>query len=135
MCIRDRDKSGKTILAKGKAITKPRLAMIQDLPKGSMIQVRPFVPSGEGEVIYLSADQEERYRVAQANSKLDQLNQFVDDKVEVREGENYIEEPPDTVDLMDVSPMQIVSISAALIPFLEHDDANRALMGLSLIHI
>ena len=123
------DKSGKTILAKGKAITKPRLAMIQDLPRGAMIQVRPFVPSGEGEVIYLSADQEERYRVAQANSKLDQLNQFVDDKVEVREGENYIEEPPDTVDLMDVSPMQIVSISAALIPFLEHDDANRALMG------
>lgn len=123
------DKEGKTIVAKGKAITKPRLVMIQALPKGSMIQVKPFVPSGEDEVIYLSADQEERYRVAQANSKLDKLNQFVDDKVEVREGENYIEEPPDTVDLMDVSPMQIVSISAALIPFLEHDDANRALMG------
>ena len=123
------DKEGKTIVAKGKAITKPRLVMIHALPKGSMIQVKPFVPSGEDEVIYLSADQEERYRVAQANSKLDKLNQFVDDKVEVREGENYIEEPPDTVDLMDVSPMQIVSISAALIPFLEHDDANRALMG------
>ena len=123
------DKSGKTIVGKGKAITKGRLPMIEALPRGTVIQVKPFVPEGEGEVVYLSADQEERYRVAQANSELDYLNQFVREKVEMREGENYIEEPPDTVDLMDVSPMQIVSISAALIPFLEHDDANRALMG------
>ncbi|MFQ6030381.1 MAG: DNA-directed RNA polymerase subunit beta, partial [Dehalococcoidia bacterium] len=78
---------------------------------------------------YLSADQEENFRVAQANSVLDELNQFVADRVEVREGENYIQESPETVDLMDVSPMQIMSVSAALIPFLEHDDANRALMG------
>ena len=84
---------------------------------------------GEKPMIYLSADQEETYRVAQANSELDYLNQFTQDRVELRLGENYIQESPESVDFMDVSPMQIMSVSAALIPFLEHDDANRALMG------
>ena len=78
----------------------------------------------------MSADQEEIYRVAQANSVLDNLNQFVDDRVEIRVGETYTEAAPDAVDLIDVSPMQIMSVSAALIPFLEHDDANRALHGI-----
>ncbi|MFQ6029475.1 MAG: DNA-directed RNA polymerase subunit beta, partial [Dehalococcoidia bacterium] len=123
------DENGKTLVAKGRAISKPRAAAINKLPKGTVINVRPFVAAGEENVLYLSADQEENYRVAQANSVLDALGQFVDDRVEVRIGENYVEESPDTVELMDVSPMQIMSISAALIPFLEHDDANRALMG------
>ncbi len=123
------DESGKTIVAKGKRIPKNRVARINQLPEGTTIQVRPFVAGGENDVLYLSADQEENYHVAQANSLLDELNQFVNDRVEVRVGENYIEESPDVVDMMDVSPMQIMSISAALIPFLEHDDANRALMG------
>ena len=61
--------------------------------------------------------------------ELDEKNQFVRDRVEVRIGEKYSEESPDVVDYMDVSPMQITSVSASLIPFLEHDDANRALMG------
>ena len=60
---------------------------------------------------------------------MDEKNQFVQEKVEVRIGENYAEEPSDTVDFMDVSSMQITSVSASLIPFLENDDANRALMG------
>ena len=123
------DEDGKTIVAKGKRIPKNRVSTINKLPAGTMIQVRPFVASAESDVIYLSADQEEIYHVAQANSVLDDLNQFARDRVEVRVGENYMEETPDVVDLMDVSPMQIMSISAALIPFLEHDDANRALMG------
>jgi DNA-directed RNA polymerase subunit beta len=123
------NESGKVIVRKGDKISKNKLAEIQKLPEGTIIPVRPFVASGEDQVLYLSADQEENYRVAQANSVLDELNQFVRDRVEVRIGENYTEELPDTVELMDVSPMQIMSISAALIPFLEHDDANRALMG------
>ena len=123
------DEDGKTIVAKGKRIPKNRVSTINDLPAGTMIQVRPFVASAESDVIYLSADQEENFHVAQANSVLDELNQFALDRVEVRVGENYMEETPEMVDLMDVSPMQIMSISAALIPFLEHDDANRALMG------
>jgi DNA-directed RNA polymerase subunit beta len=123
------DEDGKTIVARGKSIPKGRVAAINKLPEGTLIQVRPFVATGDQDVLYLSADQEETFRVAQANSLLDGLNQFVSDRVEVRVGDNYIEDTPDVVDLMDVSPMQIMSISAALIPFLEHDDANRALMG------
>ncbi len=123
------DTEGKTIVALGKPIPKSRVSTIKKLPEGAVIQVKPFVAGGEENVLYLSADQEETYRVAQANSVLDHLNQFVADRVEVRVGDDYREESPDVVELMDVSPMQIMSISAALIPFLEHDDANRALMG------
>ena len=123
------DDSGQVVVAKGRHISKAKAAQINQLPEDTVIQVRPYVVSGEDQVVYLSADQEETYRVAQANSVLDDLNQFVEDRVEVREGENYIQESPDKVELMDVSPMQIMSVSAALIPFLEHDDANRALMG------
>jgi DNA-directed RNA polymerase subunit beta len=121
--------NGTVIVPSGRRISKAKAIQINELPDEQMIQVKPFVLGGDAEVIYLSADQDETFRVAQANSALDDLNQFVDDRVEVREGENYIQESPDTVELMDVSPMQIMSVSAALIPFLEHDDANRALMG------
>jgi len=123
------DETGRVIAARGHAIGKRQLPALQRLPEGTMIPVRPFVASGESDILYLSADQEEKYRIAQANSLLDDLHQFVEDRVEVRIGETYTQESPETVDLMDVSPMQIVSVSAALIPFLEHDDANRALMG------
>ena len=123
------DELGKTIVGKGKVISKQKLATIRKLPAGTSLEVRPFVASSEEDVFYLSADQEEVQRVAQANSRLDPLNQFIDDRVEVRIGETYTEAHPDAVDLIDVSPMQIMSVSAALIPFLEHDDANRALMG------
>ena len=124
-----RTESGAAIITRGKAIPPNRMAALRDLPANTQIPVKAFVASGDDAVVYLSADQEENYRVAQANSVLDELNQFVQDRVEMRVGENYIQEPSDTVDLMDVSPMQIMSVSAALIPFLEHDDANRALMG------
>ena len=123
------DAAGKTIVAKGMVIRRNKLAAISQLPEGTIIHVRPFVASGEEDVVYLSADQEETYRIAQANSLLDDRNQFIQDRVEARVGENYTQESPEVIDLMDVSPMQIMSISAALIPFLEHDDANRALMG------
>ena len=72
---------------------------------------------------------EEQYKIAQANARLDDKNQFVDDRIEIRVGDQYTQGSPSEADLMDVSPMQIMSVSAALIPFLEHDDANRALMG------
>ena len=123
------DQNGTVVVPSGRRISKAKAIQINELPNEQMVQVKPFVLGGDAEVIYLSADQDETFRVAQANSALDDLNQFVDDRVEVREGENYIQESPDTVELMDVSPMQIMSVSAALIPFLEHDDANRALMG------
>lgn len=78
---------------------------------------------------YLSADDEDNYIIAQANAELDKNRQFVDDRISVRFNQTFALEAPEKIDYMDVSPKQIVGISAALIPFLEHDDANRALMG------
>ena len=81
------------------------------------------------EIIYLSAIDEGEHVIAQANVTLDKNNKFVDDLVAVRHANEFELMSPDRVDLMDVSPQQVVSIAASLIPFLEHDDANRALMG------
>lgn len=78
---------------------------------------------------YLTADQEDDYRIAQANSILDEKGNFVEDTVLCRYRGDFPKLDPGEVDYMDVSPKQLVSIAAALIPFLEHDDANRALMG------
>jgi DNA-directed RNA polymerase subunit beta len=81
------------------------------------------------EIVYLTADEQELATVVQANARLDDKGRFMDDRVQVHRGAEYHEASPMTADFMDVSPKQIVSVSAALIPFLEHDDANRALMG------
>ena len=80
-------------------------------------------------IVYLSAIDEAEHVIAQANVMLDKNNKFVDDLVAVRHANEFELMSPDRIDLMDVSPQQVVSIAASLIPFLEHDDANRALMG------
>ena len=84
------------------------------------------------EIVYLTADREDEYIIAQANTPLDPKGKIESDSVVCRYAEEYIEEPAARVQLMDVSPKQIVSIATALIPFLEHDDANRALMGANM---
>ncbi len=81
------------------------------------------------EIIYMSAMDEGKYRIAQANAETDRRGKFVEDLIPVRAGGEYEVSRPEDIDLMDVSPKQIVSVAAALIPFLENDDANRALMG------
>lgn len=81
------------------------------------------------EIHYLTADEEDKYIIAQANAPIDSKGKFVEDKVLVRIREDVDTVEPDKVDYMDVSPRQIVSVATAMIPFLEHDDANRALMG------
>ena len=81
------------------------------------------------EIDYLSAIEESQYIIAQANSELDKNNKFTDDLVSVRHKNEFTLASPDNINYMDVSPRQIVSVAASLIPFLEHDDANRALMG------
>ena len=81
------------------------------------------------EVVYLSAMEEGRYSVAQANVQLDAKGKFADEMVICRHAGDVLPLPADKVDYMDVSPKQLVSVAAALIPFLENDDANRALMG------
>ena len=82
-----------------------------------------------GEVKYLTALDEERLSIAQANAPLDADGRFVNDVVSARKSGEFVQVPPDEVEMMDVSPNQLVSVAAALIPFLENDDANRALMG------
>ena len=78
---------------------------------------------------YLTADREEQFIVAQANSLIDDKGHFLTERVVCRSRTDFIDVEPNKVDYMDVSPKQLVSIAASLIPFLEHDDANRALMG------
>ncbi|MDR0401923.1 MAG: DNA-directed RNA polymerase subunit beta, partial [Endomicrobium sp.] len=81
---------------------------------------------------YLTADKEDEFFVAQANTQLDNEGNILSDTVQGRSWDDFLFRHPDGVDYMDVSPMQVMSVSAALIPFLEHDDANRALMGCNM---
>ncbi|MFT4150065.1 MAG: DNA-directed RNA polymerase subunit beta [Paracoccaceae bacterium] len=81
------------------------------------------------DVIYMSATEEMRHTVAQANATLDEAGKFTSDLISTRKAGEFMLNPPDVVDLIDVSPKQLVSVAASLIPFLENDDANRALMG------
>ncbi len=116
---------GEVLAAAGTVLTK---ALVETLKKAGVttVPVRPFVTTT---FEYLTADREDRYVVAQANVLLDAQNHLVEERVEVRLGEKFLMESPERVDYMDVSPKQIVSVATSLIPFLEHDDANRALMG------
>jgi DNA-directed RNA polymerase subunit beta len=82
-----------------------------------------------GEIVYLSASEEDPYVIAQASAPLDEKGRFVNEYVLSRLHDNFPLARPEEIDYMDVSPEQLVSIAAALIPFLDHDDANRALMG------
>jgi len=119
------DDEGNVIIEAGAHIN-PEIAQRLGQLGDRVIRVMPFASH---EVIYFSADEEGHYAIAQANEPLDERDQFIDEKIEVRHGSRFYEELPQRVDLMDVSPKQIVSISTALVPFLEHNDANRALMG------
>ena len=119
----------------GKAIVRARhvvsAAAVKKLAALSerMVAVHPYVSADPDEIVYLPADEEDKFVVAQANSPMDDKFQLLEDRVECRVSSDYLMEPPERVDYMDVAPIQIVSVSTALIPFLEHDDANRALMG------
>ena len=119
---------GRSIAKEGAVITKDLAKRIAALDPCE-VKVKPFASVETDDIIYLAADEEERYPIAQANSPLDVKNQFTSERIEIRKGEIFAYESPDNVAYMDISPIQIVSVSAALIPFLEHDDANRALMG------
>ncbi len=93
------------------------------------IELVPIIPFVSDESFYMSADEEDNYVIAQANARLNKKHEFVNERVSARHNQKFLLLPSRRVDYMDVAPRQIVGISAALIPFLEHDDANRALMG------
>jgi len=119
------NEKGRIIAQKGVRITPKIAQRFSNLPPRTL-KVGPFASK---EIVYLSADREEKYVIAQANASLTCYDEFGDNKIEVRQGKRFFKATPEDIDLMDVSPKQIVGVSASLIPFLEHDDANRALMG------
>ncbi len=119
------ENSGEVIAEDGVRIDAKLLSKIKKTKK-EMILVKPFAT---GDVEYLSADAEDKKVIAQANTLLNEFNEFVLNQISCRFHSDFIHTVPESVDYLDVSPHQVVGISAALIPFLEHDDANRALMG------
>ncbi len=115
------------VIARAETVIDENMAnKIAALKKLEFVPVRAYATD---EIVYLAADEEDRHTIAQANARLDHLNQFIDKRVEVRRRQQFLTDSCDRVQYLDVSPKQIVGVSAALIPFLEHDDANRALMG------
>ncbi len=119
------EKSGEVIAKEGERITAKLLPAIKKTKKTTIFVV-PFVSA---EVEYLSADAEDKYVIAQANAGIDINQEFIQDQISCRFHSDFIMSAADGINYMDVAPNQVVGISAALIPFLEHDDANRALMG------
>lgn len=117
--------SGEVLVDSGVLITEDLSGKISKLAVDE-IKVVPFVSN---EIVYLAADVEDRYVIAQANTPISESMEFIRRRVSSRYHSTFIFSPPDNIDYIDVAPHQIVGISAALIPFLEHDDANRALMG------
>jgi DNA-directed RNA polymerase subunit beta len=118
-------KGGAVIVKKGESITAAGQAELKK-QKAQAFPVRPVVTD---EIVYLAADEEEEHWVAQANATLDDEGHFLQERVPCRHRDQFPEVAPDRIEYMDVSPKQVVSVATALIPFLEHDDANRALMG------
>lgn len=121
----------------------PNIGLIGSLATYARINEYGFIESpyrkvvdgvATDEVVYLAADEEGEYAIAQANEPLDENNHFVNKQVTGRAGKNrdFVSIRQEDVDFMDVSPKQVISVAAALIPFLENDDANRALMGANM---
>ncbi len=121
----DFEDKGKVIVAAGEEIT-PELAKKLEPFGVHHVKVRPYASL---DILYLSADEEDNYVVAQANAVMDERGHFLEEEIEVRDGEKFEFTEPENIDFMDVSPKQILSTATSLIPFLEHDDAPRALMG------
>lgn len=121
----------------------PNIGLISSLPTFAKINRYGFIETPyrvleketgvvTDNVVYLTADKEDEFIVAQANEPLDEENKFVRKRVKVRHQDEIIEIEKEEVDLMDVSPRQLVSVATAMIPFLENDDAKRALMGANM---
>ena len=118
-------KGGVVVVKKGEQLTAAAAAEL----KKQKALAQPIRPVVTDEIVYLAADEEEEHWVAQANAQLDEQGHFVTERVPCRHRDQFPEVAPDRIEYMDVSPKQVVSVATALIPFLEHDDANRALMG------
>src|ERR1700675_4666578 len=118
-------KSGEIVLKAGQPFSAAAIAELKK-QKAHAFPIRPIVTD---EIEYLPADEEEEHVVAQANAPLDDEGHFTAERIPSRYRDTFPEARADQIEYMDVSPKQVVSVATALIPFLEHDDANRALMG------
>jgi DNA-directed RNA polymerase subunit beta len=116
----------------------PNIGLINSLASYARVNKYGFIETpyrrvhkgqAKSEVVYMSATEEMKYTIAQANAALDAQGRFTGDIISARKGGEFIVAPVEAIDYMDVSPKQLVSVAASLIPFLENDDANRALMG------
>jgi len=121
-------KTEEVVFKAGEKIDSKMLKRIAKI--GAPVAIKPYVSA---QFDYLSADAEDKYVIAQANAPLTEDSEFVRERVSSRYHSGFIFSMPDALDYMDVAPHQVVGISAALIPFLEHDDANRALMGSNMM--
>ena len=117
--------TGEIIIGVGETMTAEHVAQMREAGI-TEVQVTPYLTE---EVTYMSADEEDHFTIAQANAKIDERGQFSAARVSSRRNQQFRFTSVQRIDFMDVAPRQIVGVSAALIPFLEHDDANRALMG------
>ena len=120
----------------------PNIGLINSLSTYAKINKYGFIESPykrvkdgivQDNVEYLSAMEETKYTIAQANTKIDKNGKIIEELVSCRQNLNFLLAKPDTIDYIDVSPKQLVSVAASLIPFLENDDANRALMGSNMM--
>ncbi len=118
----------KTLAKGGELVTNDNFETFAKIKQFSA-EVKPFITFNPKDVEFLSADEEEGKIIGQSTTIIDDKGQIITDTVEVREGEDVKKVNPQSLNYLDVSPLQIVSVSTSLIPFLEHDDANRALMG------
>jgi DNA-directed RNA polymerase subunit beta len=118
-------KGGEVVLNAGKPINAAAVAELKK-QKAHAFPIRPIVTD---EIHYMPADEEEEHVVAQANAPLDDEGHFTAERIPSRYRDTFPEARAGQIEYMDVSPKQVVSVATALIPFLEHDDANRALMG------
>ena len=118
-------KTGEVVLKAGKPINAAAVAELKK-QKAHAFPIRPIVTD---EIHYMPADEEEEHVVAQANAPLDDEGHFTAERIPSRYRDTFPEARAGQIEYMDVSPKQVVSVATALIPFLEHDDANRALMG------
>ena len=148
MCIRDRDRAGFEVrdvhpthygrVCPIETPEGPNIGLINSLASFAKVNKYGFietpyrrVENGKvtDDVVYMSATEEMKYTIAQANAKLNKDDAFENELVSTRRFGDYMLYPSASVDYIDVSPKQLVSVAASLIPFLENDDANRALMG------
>ena len=123
---------GDKVFAKAGEIATGRLLDTLSAVPSRHIAVRPYVSAEADAVVYINAFEESDATVTQCSAELDEMGQFIEESVSARRGDELLNVAPEDVDYIDLTPRQVVSASTALIPFLEHDDANRALMGCNM---